>query len=415
MTARAEESLLPKPPGVVRRYWAKHPWLLDSFVAGAYLLLGMAMAGAAGAPRPGPVPGWTIPAGIGIGLVASAAILFRRRRPWTAFAIICLTTLAGWGALGILDVVALPAILYALAVYRSTRHAWIGFAVAFVVGSASTYVVTAMHRESTVPPFGADAPVSSSQFAIVLLIVTLIGINIGNRRRYLSALVDRAGQLARERDQQAQLATAAERSRIAREMHDIVSHSLSVMVTLADGSAATAAHSPSRAADSMREVAETGRNALADMRRMLGLLAGAPTPTDLAPQPGAGDVAQLVRTFHAAGLPVRLTEDGEPPNDAAEQLTVYRIVQESLTNTLRHAHHPSRVAVDLHYDGAAISIEVVDDGEPAAGGVASARGRGLLGMRERVALYDGSIDSGPEPQGGWHVRATLPRGQESRR
>jgi hypothetical protein len=188
-----DELLLPKPPGVIRRFWARHPWVLDSLVAGAYFFVGVGMAAAVGAPESGSVPGWVIPAGTGLGAAAAAAILFRRHRPWAVFAVLCVTTLAGWGSLGILDVAAIPIALYALAVYRSARDAWIGFAIAVVVGTATSYLVTGLHRHSTVPPFGADAPVSGSQFAIVLLVVTLIGINIGNRRRYLSALIDRAG------------------------------------------------------------------------------------------------------------------------------------------------------------------------------------------------------------------------------
>lgn len=409
------ELLLPKPPGVIRRFWVRHPWVFDSLVAGIYFLFAVGMAAAASTPRLEPVPVWTIPAALGAGAVATAALLFRRHHPWVVLAIVSVTTLCGWGFLGILDVAAIPLALYALAVYRSTKSAWIGFAIAVVVGTAASYGVTGLHRASTVAPLGANAPVSSNQFAILVLVVTLIGINIGNRKRYLSALIDRAGQLARERDQQAQLASAAERSRIAREMHDIVSHSVSVMVTLADGSAAAATLEPLRAAQGMRDVAETGRNALTDMRRMLGLLSEGsadPADTEWAPQPGVADLSQLVRTFRAAGLPVHLYENGTPPTDAGEQLTVYRIVQESLTNVLRHANQPTTVTVDVNYDAELSSLRVTDDGLPTIAPTASTNSRGLIGMRERAALYNGVIDSGPQAQGGWEVRATLPRTTE---
>jgi signal transduction histidine kinase len=405
---------LPKPPGVVRRFWARHPWFLDSIVAGAYFLVALGMAAAAGSPRLDPVPDWIIPAGLGIGVAAAAAVLFRRHRPRIVFAVACLTTLAGWGSVGILDLAAIPIALYALAVYRSTRDAWIGFAIALMVGTATSYLITGLHGIPSVPPFGAA--VSSGQFAIVLLLVTLIGVNVGNRRRYLSALIDRAEQLARERDQQAQLASASERSRIAREMHDIVSHSLSVMVTLADGSAAAAENAPLQAVESMREVAETGRHALTDMRRMLGLLSVPSADSafaELTPQPGVANLTQLVRTFRLARLPVQLDESGNPPTDAAQQLTIYRIVQESLTNVLRHASDPTTVTVDLRYDIAATKIEVIDNGKPMIEPPEPAATRGLLGMQERVTLYNGTIDSGPGLCGGWCVRATLPREQES--
>jgi signal transduction histidine kinase len=199
-------------------------------------------------------------------------------------------------------------------------------------------------------------------------------------------------------------------------MHDIVSHSLSVMVTLADGSAAAAEHAPLEAAEGMRDVAETGRNALTDMRRMLGLLSETSAdlgPTELGPQPGVADLVQLVRTFGAAGLPATLDENGTAPTDAGEQLTIYRIVQESLTNALRHAAHPTTVTVDIHYDTEGTSLEITDDGQQAIGTAETRNGRGLLGMQERVGLYNGTIASRPQPHGGWRVSATLPRGPES--
>jgi signal transduction histidine kinase len=178
-------------------------------------------------------------------------------------------------------------------------------------------------------------------------------------------------------------------------MHDIVSHSLTVMVTLAEGSAAIAPTDTQRAQDGMRRVAETGRSALTDMRRMLGAL----TETDiadgaqLAPQPSLVDLHDLVERFRTAGLPVRLTSRGTEPVDLAEQLAVYRIVQESLTNALKHAATPTRVEVDVRFTRTSSTITVTDDGLPRPH--TGEHGHGLVGMRERVALYGGTLESGP--------------------
>src|SRR5690606_2525537 len=161
-----------------------------------------------------------------------AALLFRRHHPRTVLAVAWVGTLAAALFGGASDTLAIPLALYALAVYRSARDSWFGLAASAVVGIAQAYLAVAITRGDIVP-FDTPAVATSSQIVVTMLLATLIGVNIGNRKRYVAALVDRARQLARERDQQAQLATATERARIAREMHDIVSHSLTVMVTLA--------------------------------------------------------------------------------------------------------------------------------------------------------------------------------------
>jgi signal transduction histidine kinase len=303
---------------------------------------------------------------------------------------------------------ALPFALYAVAVYASARQAWVGF--------AGTAVVSTVAAALGLLVGGMDlgtAVATAIGLTAIMLIATLIGVNVGNRKRYVQALVDRARQLVRERDQQARLAAASERSRIAREMHDIVSHSLTVMVTLAEGSAAAAATSSASASTAMRQVAETGRQALSDMRRMLGVLHADDESRDsgLQPQPGVGDLDELVAHSRAAGLPVTLTSAGEPPSDPAEQLTIYRIVQESLTNSLRHAGSPSIVSVDVEHTAEATHVRVADDGSGPA--EVQEPGHGLLGMRERVALYGGFLEAGPGEGGGWVVDATIPRGASS--
>jgi signal transduction histidine kinase len=195
-------------------------------------------------------------------------------------------------------------------------------------------------------------------------------------------------------------ATQAERARIAREMHDIVAHNLSVMVALADGAGFIAESDPPRAKDAMEQVAQTGRGALTDMRRLLGVLRA---DAELAPQPGLADLDALLEQVP---LEVTLETTGRPiPLGPGAELTVYRLVQEALTNTLKHAGSHARAAVRLHYEPDGIDVEIVDDGSGHAR--VSADGQGLSGMRERAELYGGALEAGPRASGGWRVHARL--------
>ncbi|WP_240148444.1 sensor histidine kinase [Diaminobutyricibacter tongyongensis] len=397
---------LPKAPGVIRQFWARHPWLVDSLIAGFYL----AGAGVSSfTQRSGPVTtvaGAVVP--LVLAVLCAVALLFRRYRPWVVLGI----GLAAMFTLVLVgrdfDFLAALFGLYAVAVYRSTREGWIAYGVVCAVTAVAGITFEVLHGNTDVAPLAAPPINAFFQVIVLALLVVVIAINIGNRRRYLEALIERAGQLARERDQQATIATAAERSRIAREMHDIVSHSLTVMITLADGSAALTATAPERSADAMRQVAETGRSALGDMRRMLGVLSEDDALDAVRqPQPGADDLSSLVETFRGAGLPVRFRTTGTAPDDTGQQLTVYRIVQEALTNVLRYAPAASTVDVVIAYSPSKVTVTVEDDATvhtPAGQGA----GRGLLGIRERAGLYGGTVESGPRPAGGWRVHAELP-------
>jgi len=248
-----------------------------------------------------------------------------------------------------------------------------------------------------------------------------IGISQQTRRAYLAALEERAARLEHERDQQARLAAAMERARIAREVHDIVTHSLSVMVTLADCAAAASASSPQRAGTVMRQVAATGRQAIGEMRRAVGTLRSDDVRSDDArsdedagrPLPGLDNLDDLLAEVRAAGLPVRLTVTGAPrPLSSGAQLAVYRIVQESLTNARRHAPGAAGATVTLQYLDHGIDVEIYNDGPVSsipAGRESPGRGEGLgiAGMRERAATYGGSVTAGPRAGGGWVVRARL--------
>ncbi|MDY7542406.1 MULTISPECIES: histidine kinase [unclassified Cryobacterium] len=420
---------LPTPPGVTRRFWARHPWLVDSLVAAVYLVpTAIVLLIDATRPAVGPAPVAIVSALLLTGLIAGA-LLFRRHAPLLALALSCTALLPSFPNHGQGDTLPVMIALYAVAVYRNVRSAWIGLAVAVGISTLGAY-------------FGSGNPFISwlsvaSQDAVLLIVATVIGVSVGDRMRYVASLVSLAAQLAHDRDRQAQLARSSERARIARELHDIVAHSLSVMVALADGADALAVRDPERSRAAMREVASTGRGSMAEMRRLLGVLsdddetadaaASAPgqaaagpgsgtttaaaatvaTAAPLAPQPGADQLVDLVDSFRSAGLPARLELSGRVPGSPGVQLTIYRVVQESLTNTLRYAAKPSVVSVRLSSSPGRVEVVIDDDGharvpQPSVGG-----GRGIIGLRERVALYGGTLEAGPLRGGGWRVRATM--------
>jgi signal transduction histidine kinase len=238
-----------------------------------------------------------------------------------------------------------------------------------------------------------------------------LGLYSATRRAYLAELHDRAERLERERDQQGALAAAAERARIAREMHDIVAHHLTVMVTLSDAAIAVSASSPERAADVMRRVSATGRRALADTRRLLGVLRQRPgqDPGEaFQPVPDLAQLDTLIEQVRSAGLDTTLEISGEAPEvPAGVQLTVYRLVQEALTNTLKHGGTDARALVRLHYLPGELRVDIDDDGAGAAAPAPASAGRGLAGMRERVHAYGGDVQAGPRQPGGWKVSARL--------
>ncbi len=231
-----------------------------------------------------------------------------------------------------------------------------------------------------------------------------------SRRETIGALVDRAERLEVERDQQGRIATAAERSRIAREMHDIVAHSLSVIIAQSDGGRYAAETDPAAAVRSLATIGETGRAALADMRRLLGVLRSDddPGPGSPGPQPAVEDIDALVDQVRTSGLRVSLVRMGAPrilPPGAG--LTAYRICQEALTNVLKHAGPDPQVTVVVQWLPASLVLDVSDDGRGAA--VANdGAGKGLLGMRERATMFRGSLTAGPRPGGGFRVRAEIP-------
>jgi signal transduction histidine kinase len=250
-----------------------------------------------------------------------------------------------------------------------------------------------------------------------------LGLYTATRRAYLKELHDRAERLERERDQQLELASAAERARISREMHDIVAHHLAVMIALSEGAAAASAGSSPQTAEAMRAVSATGRQALADTRRLLSGPAGPPGPPgpDGAGEPDGGrrplpdlnGLDALIATVRAAGLPVSYEIHGAPVQlSAAAQLAVYRLVQEALTNTLKHGGTGASAVVSLAYLPGQLRVDIEDDGAGARAVQPDTVGRGLTGMRQRVQAFGGEVEAGPQPAAGWRVSARLRLDQE---
>jgi signal transduction histidine kinase len=238
-----------------------------------------------------------------------------------------------------------------------------------------------------------------------------LGLAVRIRRAQLVALRERAAQLAIERDQRSKLAAATERTRMAREMHDILGHNLSVIITLADGGAYATEVDPARGKEALLLISETSRRALGELRRALGVLREESDAADLSPQPGIADIGPLCDRIRAAGPDITYHSAGDTDTlDSGIQLAAYRIVQEALTNTLKHAGPRTEVHLALTVDGERLRILVRDTGppdRPAPAPPPAEEGHGLVGMRERAATYGGTVTAGPRGPGGWTVEATL--------
>jgi signal transduction histidine kinase len=237
----------------------------------------------------------------------------------------------------------------------------------------------------------------------------LIGDYLRTRRAYVGELEERAARLERERYQDRRLAADEERTRIARELHDVVAHDVSVIAIQAGAARAVQATKPEAAAQALGLIETTARNTLIELNRLLGVLRGSNGATpDRSPQPGIGQLAGLVEGLRAAGLEVDARVDGDPrPLPPAVDLSAYRIVQEATTNVLKHAR-ARRVDIRVHYSEAMLALDVRDDGPGDGGDESTSSGHGLIGMRERVVLFGGEFRAGRDPAGGFSVHARLP-------
>ncbi|MHC5703154.1 sensor histidine kinase [Streptomyces sp. PKU-MA01144] len=244
----------------------------------------------------------------------------------------------------------------------------------------------------------------------------VLGDSLRTRRAYFAQLEERATRLEKEREAQSKVAVAAERARIARELHDVVAHNVSVMVVQADGAAYVLDAAPDQAREALETISSTGRQALAEMRRLLGVLrtGDAPESGEYVPQPDVEQIKELVEQVRGAGLTVDFRIEGTPrPLPSGVELTAYRIVQEALTNTRKHGGPDAGASVRLVYFDDGLGLLVEDDGRGAAhelyeDGGADGKGHGLIGMRERVGMVGGTLDAGPRPGGGFRISVLLP-------
>jgi signal transduction histidine kinase len=359
----------------------------------------------------GDAPGRSSGAGYGvliaISVLLAGLVLFRRKHPAAGLAIAVAVAVAEtWvlspkAATG--AIVVILVLLYTLAAYRPRRISLCGLFLC--LAGLSAVVIWYPERLSL------DSIFAWLFFGVPMVSCWIFGDSVAYRRAHNAWLEERARQAEAERDARAQLAAAAERSRIAREMHDIIAHNLAVIVGLADGGLYAAARSPQRSSQALGAIASTGREALSELRRLLGVLTENDNDraADLAPQPGLTDLDALLDRVRSAGLPVRAVMQGDPGGlSEGQQLTVYRIVQEALTNTLKHAGPAATAEVILGYADGAVDVQVTDTGLGAAAGSPDGSGQGLHGMRERAAVYDGTLRAGPGAHGGWRVEAHLP-------
>jgi signal transduction histidine kinase len=336
-----------------------------------------------------------------VALVTVLVLPLRRVWPGPVFGVVVLmaAVLAQWPVSGELFPVALAIALYTVAT-RMSRAAALAAAALAVAAEVPAAGQGGWHNGWLAVVYVATGVAA----------VLIAGLYASTRRAYLAELRDRAQRLEREHDQTSALAAAVERARIAREMHDSVAHHLTVIVALSDGALATVTRAPAQATEAMRGVSSTAREALAETRRLLGVLRADGGPELRQPLPGLTDLEGLFTRVRAAGLPVRYERSG-PLGDTPPgiQLVVFRLVQEALTNTMKHAGPGASAAVRLRLAPGDVEVEVEDDGAGSAG-VPRAPGGGMTGMAERVSAFGGELNCGPRQPRGWRVTARLAPG-----
>jgi signal transduction histidine kinase len=333
-----------------------------------------------------------------IAILTILVLSVRRIWPVPVFGVVVAmaAVLAQWPVPGSLFPVALAIALYTVAVSMSR----------------TTALVAAGLAVAAEAPAAGQGGWHDGWLAVIYEVVAIAGAVVAGlytstRRAYLAELRDRAQRLEREHDQTSALAAAMERARIAREMHDSVAHHLTVIVTLSDGALAAVTRSPAQASEAIRGVSATAREALAETRRLLGILRADSGGELRQPLPGLSDLEALFTRVRAAGLPVTYERSG-PPGDTPPgvQLVVFRLIQEALTNTMKHAGPGASAAVRLQLAKGEVRVEVTDDGLGGAG----APGGGMTGMAQRVSAFGGDLTCGPREPCGWRVAARLDPG-----
>ncbi|XVV16894.1 sensor histidine kinase [Actinoplanes sp. CA-131856] len=385
----------------LRRFDTRRPWAFDTALI-VLLFLNFCLPDLGGVRHEdGPVAFSDLPAGemVWLQLALLVPLWWRRRAPMAVFHVVMLVFIAQALAGVLLRADAAVGIaFYSLIRYgRWERLIWAAPVLLASFGPV-TWRLSDRMGVSDVLFFLASVFTAAGALAIAVRL----------RHANVAALRDRAERLEVEREQRDRLATATERTRVAREMHDIVGHSLSVIVSLADAGAYAVGSAPERSREALQLIGDTGRKSLAELRRTVGVLRDDDGAPDLRPQPGLADIGDLCERIRAAGPSIEYRTAGDLTGlDRGVQVTAYRIVQEALTNTLKYAgpHTAVKLSVTATHDR--LHIDVRDSG-PAVPAVPPAReGHGLVGMRERAAIYGGAVTAGPVPGGGWRVTADL--------
>ena len=335
-------------------------------------------------------------------LVMPGSVAFRRRWPLPVAPVVVLVAndllgaVAGAYGTSLAQGVSWMCALYALAVWTDTRRFLIGIAV-LVTGNLAAYAASPGNFNDT------------AVFTWVpILAMVLVRGAVRGRELRAEALAARAALLEREHELRAHEAVAEERARIARELHDLVAHNVSVMVVQAGAERHALGPDQASTREALTSIEQAGRQALVEARRLLGMLRRKDDGSELEPQPSVDHIDVLVEQIERAGLPVTLAVEGEQaPLPAGVDLCAYRIVQEGLTNALKHAG-PAHAEVVLRYAPRALDVEVRDDGRGPARANGDGAGHGLIGMRERVALYGGALEAGARDGGGFAIHAHLP-------
>lgn len=396
--------LRPGDNGAVKA--SRPAWVIDTAIAVAATL---AAVWAAIVPdhhdgpfvvHPGELPHPAFPAGpsawvvLGIALT-TAPLAFRRRYPATAFGVIFAAVLVAHDHV---TTVTFGAVIFAA--YSAVLYSRFRWAALLAVGTGAVIATAA---------FPNTTPQVPARFTALLVLAPTAAVAVGMRgwRQRAGDSAERLRKAQAEHEAQTRRAVEAERARIAGELHDVVTHNVSVMVVQAGAARSVLDSSPDDAREALLAVEASGRTAMSELRHLLGLLAPAGGEEDLlVPQPGVARVPALVERVRAAGLSVELSVTGARDLPPGVDLAAYRVVQEALTNVIKHAG-PSRAAVVLEYRPDDLLITVTDDGHPVTG-PGGPGGRGLIGLRERIGLYGGELDAGPRPGGGWRVRARIP-------
>jgi signal transduction histidine kinase len=382
-----------------RRPRGRRSWAFD--IALALLVTVLDLGWVTGAKGTASVPA------VVLTVVSGGALVLRRSAPLAVLA----TTLAAGAAIVALG--AEPTGLTAgIGLYTTAAMCERRVSLAALVPTAA---IAASLSAATADAEGrqASAPFGATVAVLLALGVWGLGAYAQTQRRYRSELEQRAAQAEREREQLAKIAVHEERASIARELHDIVAHSVSVMLVGVRGARDVLRSAPAVADETLGRVETSGEQSLIELRRILTLLRSPDHVTESHPQPSLAELDELIADYRDAGLPVRLEVTGQPrPLPGGVELSVYRIVQEALTNALKHSH-PTRVTVTLCFRGPRLEVEVVDDGTRQPDHSDATTGHGIVGMRERVALLEGELETGPRVDGGYQVAAWLPIGGDT--